>query len=87
MGEDFVELIPAYLSSVEEILEALPAAETVQNIKEMQRYSHSIKSASNNVGATTLAKLAAEMEFEAQQGQPARCIANGHASEPRVLTC
>ncbi len=69
MGEDFVELIPAYLSSVEEILEALPAAETAQNIKEMQRYSHSIKSASNNVGATTLAKLAAEMEFEAQQGQ------------------
>ena len=67
MGEDFDELIPAYLSSMEEILTSISAAERADNIQEMQRLSHSIKSASRNVGANLLADLAAQMELEAQE--------------------
>ena len=67
MGEDFDELIPAYLSSMEEILTSISAAERADNVQEMQRLSHSIKSASRNVGANLLADLAAQMELEAQE--------------------
>ena len=67
MGEDFAELIPAYLTSMEEILASFSAAERDANMPEMQRLSHSIKSASRNVGANLLADLAAETEQEAQE--------------------
>ncbi len=68
MGEDFVELIPAYLGDASAILEKLPLALEGEDAKEVRRLAHSLKSTSANVGALALSEQAGELEAEAKDG-------------------
>lgn len=62
LGDDFESLIHAFLDSATSIIELLPAAVANQDSKEAERLVHSLKSASANVGATTLSSLAYSAE-------------------------
>jgi PAS domain S-box-containing protein len=62
LGEDFAELIPAFITSVEQISEELSSALQIEDIQSLERLFHSIKSAANNVGAVRLSQLGAELE-------------------------
>ncbi len=68
MGEDFMELIPAYLGDAVAVLEQLPAAMKHADAREVQRLAHSLKSTSANVGAEGLSALAAILEQQAKDG-------------------
>lgn len=63
MGEDFQELIPAFIESASQILDALTHTHTnMENSKVIERLAHSLKSASANVGAVYLASMAQNLE-------------------------
>jgi len=65
LGDDFDQLIPAYLVNIEEMLAKLPSAYERKNLTEVERYAHSVKSASQNLGARHLAKMSEELEDQA----------------------
>ncbi|MEN8177943.1 MAG: response regulator [Pseudomonadota bacterium] len=67
LDEDFVELIPAFVQSIESILTSFPSAIIEENTTELQRLAHSIKSASANVGADRLSNLGYHMEMQARE--------------------
>jgi len=69
MGADFNKLIPAYISSVQLLLEGAPNAVDAEDIVELQRIVHSIKSASLNVGAMALCELAIELEKQVKKSK------------------
>ena len=69
MGEDFVELIPAYQESLESLFNELDQGVESGDMQVTQRVAHSIKSASLNVGAEALAKMALDLERQAKDGQ------------------
>ncbi len=71
MGEDFDQLIPAVTESIDTLLKEFTAAIESSDRKGMQRLSHSIKSASANVGAQQLSAMATKFEFDAEQIDPA----------------
>jgi len=62
LGDDFESLIHAFLNSGTSIIESLPTAITEQDSTEAERLAHSLKSASANVGAVTLSRLANNAE-------------------------
>jgi len=66
LGEDFEELLAAFLASTEQALEQMAAADRSENHEELRRLAHSLKSASANVGARALSALARETEFGAR---------------------
>ncbi len=72
LDEDFVELIPAFVQSMESIIASFPRAIAEQNTSELQRLAHSIKSASANVGADRLSGLGYNMETQAKQNRLTR---------------
>ncbi len=71
MGEDFVELIPAYLESCTEIFAAIPKAisgdSAIEAAKTVERLIHSLKSASANIGAMRLAEMSKILEITIHQ--------------------
>lgn len=67
LGEDFLALIPAYLESATALLAALPGAVTTDR-NEALRLAHSLKSSSQNVGATELSSQAKAMEESLRSG-------------------
>ncbi len=70
MGEDFPELIPAYLQDSTAILEQMSPVSRAGDRETLQRLAHSLKSTGANVGATMLAELAKELEILAKDGIP-----------------
>ncbi|MEN8167814.1 MAG: response regulator, partial [Pseudomonadota bacterium] len=62
LGEDFAELIPAFITSVEQMSEELSAALQSGDKQSLERLFHSIKSAANNVGAVRLSQLGSQLE-------------------------
>lgn len=68
MGDDFDELIPVFIESAREILTALEQAFKENNIEAFARHAHSLKSSCANLGGLGLAKMAAELESQANAG-------------------
>ncbi len=66
LGEDFPELIEAFLSSTEESLARMSAADEEGNFEELRRLAHSLKSAAANVGALASSGLAKAIESAAK---------------------
>ncbi len=62
LGDDFESLIHAFLSSGTSIVASLPIAIENQDAIEVERLTHSLKSASANVGATALSNMANDAE-------------------------
>ena len=65
MGAHFDELIPAFIEGVETYFSELKSMNTENNMQYIQRFAHSIKSSSANVGANTLATKCALLEEKA----------------------
>lgn len=68
MGEYFDELIPAFLESAQNMINALPQALSKEDNQELLRLAHSLKSASANVGASRLSSRALELEGQVRSG-------------------
>ncbi|MBL3617389.1 MAG: response regulator [gamma proteobacterium endosymbiont of Lamellibrachia anaximandri] len=67
MGDDYIELFPAFFDSFSSLRAILPGALENNNHAEVRRITHSLKSASNNVGAVRLANIAQDMEQDAAE--------------------
>jgi HPt (histidine-containing phosphotransfer) domain-containing protein len=62
MGEDFAELIPAFISSIESLLQELESALESDDRITVKRCFHSLKSAADNLGARRLHSTARDGE-------------------------
>jgi PAS domain S-box-containing protein len=83
MGEDFAELVPAFLQDAEQMLEALRRANAGADAAQVRRIAHSLKSSSANLGAMRVSELAKGLEFQAKDGDlsdTAACIEAVHAA-------
>ena len=69
MGEDFLELPPAYLGETNAMLEALGKVHERTDASEIKRLAHNIKSSSAALGALYLSQLAKELEVWAEHGK------------------
>ena len=71
-GEDdpglFAELVDMFLRDTPERLSALQAALAGDDIKEIERVAHSMKSSCGNLGAMGLADLCFQMEMAGRNG-------------------
>ena len=68
MGDDFNELLSAYVSSMNDILQKLPQSCHDSDLQEAQRMAHSMKSASANIGAERLSTMARQLENQTRKG-------------------
>lgn len=75
MGDDFCELIPAYLESCNVIFIDLEKAFNNQDIESFQRNVHSLKSSCANMGALNLSAAAKKLEDSAKNGDIPETIA------------
>jgi len=62
MGDVFIQLIPAYLEQSDEMITEMPSLLDNSEMETLERYAHSMKSSSLNVGAETLSEIARELE-------------------------
>jgi HPt (histidine-containing phosphotransfer) domain-containing protein/CheY-like chemotaxis protein len=69
MGEDFPELIPAFISSIESLFNDLDRIVEKHDRIELIRLFHSIKSAASNVGALRLSHIGTLLAEQAEQLQ------------------
>jgi len=69
LGEDFREMLEAYLQSAREILAQMPDAAEQGDAATLERLAHSLKSASANVAAKDLSGMAHNLEQAAKQGR------------------
>ena len=69
MGEDFSELIPAFITSIETLFNELDTNLSRNDKTELVRLFHSLKSAANNVGALRLAQIGGLLAQQADQLQ------------------
>ncbi len=67
LGNAFNELIPAYLGQSDSIISDMENAHDKNDIKTLERYAHSMKSSSYNVGAEDLSNEASILEALCQQ--------------------
>jgi len=67
LEDEFEQLLPSYLENIDEMLGKLPAAHERGELTEVERYAHSIKSASQNLGAWPLAELGKRLERQAHE--------------------
>ncbi len=56
-------LFDAYTSSAQELMQAIEKAMGQSNWRQIREHAHTLKSSSHNVGATTLSRLARDMEI------------------------
>lgn len=68
MGEDFDGLIPIFIESVEEIINALEQAFSEKDTAVFSLHAHSLKSCTANLGCHYLSNLAASLEDQAKSG-------------------
>ena len=69
MGEDFGDLIPAYLDSCDEIFSDMEKAFHNQDQDAIQLNAHSLKSSCANMGAMNLSASAKKIEDNAKDGK------------------
>ena len=62
MEDDFIELIPAFFESSDQILTEFKDALSNKDFEIMQRNVHSLKSSSANLGAMNLSSMAQDLE-------------------------
>lgn len=62
MGKMFNELIPAYIEQSDNYIKNMPDALSNDDLTSLERYAHSMKSSSLNVGAEPLSELSKELE-------------------------
>jgi HPt (histidine-containing phosphotransfer) domain-containing protein len=62
LGEVFAQLISAYITQSDQLIDAMPAQLEQQQYAELQRHAHSIKSSSLNIGAEPLSDMAQQLE-------------------------
>ena len=62
MGDMFTELIPAYIEQSDSYISKMPSALANHEFENLERYAHSMKSSSLNVGAQTLSNLSRDLE-------------------------
>ncbi len=70
LGEDFKDLIPAFITSCESCLTELSHALKETQYTDVRRLAHSIGSAAANVGAVQLRQLAKNLESKAENKEP-----------------
>lgn len=69
MGDDFIgELIDTFLEDSPQLIATMKTAFAANDIDSFRRAAHSLKSNSNNFGATTLAAQSRELEMMAREG-------------------
>lgn len=74
LGEQVQDIVMAFLQDADEVVLGLESALANDNVEDMFRPAHSLKSVSANVGAMELSRLATELEHQAKAGavtQPA----------------
>jgi HPt (histidine-containing phosphotransfer) domain-containing protein len=81
LADDFAQLIPAYLVSIGEMPDKLPGAGEQGDLTEVERYAHSIKSASQNLGAWPLAELGERLETQAREKRLEDVSRQAHAMQ------
>jgi PAS domain S-box-containing protein len=81
MGEDFAELVPAFLQDAEQLLEALPRANAGADAAQVRRLAHSLKSSSADIGAMQVSELAKGLEFKAKCGDLSDAAARIEAAQ------
>jgi CheY-like chemotaxis protein/HPt (histidine-containing phosphotransfer) domain-containing protein len=69
MGDDFVELIPVFLDSATELVQAMGQAQSRADIETFYRQAHTLKSSAANMGAMRLSALARGLEADARAGK------------------
>jgi HPt (histidine-containing phosphotransfer) domain-containing protein len=81
------ELLEAFVTSARELMAELRAGLMARNAAGIARDAHSLKGVSLNVGATSLAKFAAELEMTARGGnvEPIDLVLEQLRSEERAL--
>lgn len=62
LGAVFDELIPAYIEQSDVMVGDMMSVLDQDDLKSLERYAHSMKSSSLNVGGTNLSQLSAELE-------------------------
>lgn len=67
--EMLAEILPIFLEDVPNLIGRLHTAVTTQDTHEQYQTGHTLKGASSGVGATTLAKLAADIEIKGKTGE------------------
>ena len=68
MGDAFSVLIETFNTDTQQNLANLRAEHTANNVDEVHRLAHSLKSTSANLGAMQLSEEAKTLEFEAKEG-------------------
>lgn len=77
-GEDSdfeVELLTLFLNDTDNNLRQLEQAIAVQNMQTIEDVAHALRGASVNVGASAIARVAAQMESVAHKGEGASAAA------------
>lgn len=68
MEDDFQDLIESYKEDAQKLLQDLKASSVEADLNVMVRAAHTLKSSSNNIGATTLADVALDIETLGKDG-------------------
>jgi len=68
MGEMFTTLIDTFIDDTEKNLNELRNGLSNNNVDEVHRLAHSLKSTSANIGAEQLSAVAKKFELEAKEG-------------------
>jgi PAS domain S-box-containing protein len=76
MGPVFNELLPAYVEQSDEMVNDMMAMLEKGDLKTLERYAHSMKSSSLNVGAENLSQLSAELEEMSRDNDNAENLKN-----------
>ncbi len=70
MGEYFGRLIPAFIEDADIYMKGFDKADIEKDILEIERYAHSLKSSSGNLGVYGLSVLSEQLENMASEGNP-----------------
>lgn len=70
MGDEFAELIDAYLEDTAGFVRLMREACNSEDYKALHVSAHSMKSSSANIGAMRLSALAKELELQVRSGNP-----------------
>ncbi len=66
MGDSFAMLIDTFITDTSTTLTTLRSELAANNVQEIHRLAHSLKSSSANLGANSLSDIAKQLELEAK---------------------
>ena len=76
MGSGFSELIPAYIKQSDEMVNGMMVMLEQNDLQTLERYAHSMKSSSHNLGANILSQLSMELEGMVRNSEDANLLNN-----------